>query len=172
MGAGFGSPRINHIIAAGRAVMTQSGKRRWVAAGLCAIAGAGIGAHRSAVASGPQQGAGVGGGAPVTDVAALGNDESPQGCPGIPPCEELLRFKARCRLRVIGLLIVKVKLVPPDPGPGPQKNVLIGVNGQPFCVPFNGRLAKLVLENRVGQQFCEVLDPPNCFRPIIVDCGL
>ncbi|MCC7291615.1 MAG: hypothetical protein IT449_06105 [Phycisphaerales bacterium] len=152
--------------------MLHSGKLRVVSGVLCVIVGAGLGAYRSAAASGPPRGGGSVSGVPVTDAAALGGEESPQGCPGIPPCEELLRFKARCRLRVIGLLIVKVKLVPPDPGPGPQMNVLIGVNGQPFCVPFNGRRAKLVLENRVGQQFCEVLDPPNCFRPIIVDCGL
>ncbi len=152
--------------------MTTSWKLRVIAGLSVVIVCVGVRSYGSCMSWDPPRGGGGGEPASALDAAAVGGDRSPQGCPGIPPCEELLRFKARCRLRVIGLLIVKVKLVPPDPGPGPQKNVLIGVNGQPFCVPFNGRLAKLVLENRVGQQFCEVLDPPNCFRPIIVDCGL
>ncbi|MCG3129839.1 MAG: hypothetical protein FLDDKLPJ_00574 [Phycisphaerae bacterium] len=96
--------------------------------------------------------------------------QEPAGCPLIPPCEQLTGFKAKCRLGVLGRLIVKVKLVPP--GPGPDLSVLFGVNGQPFCTPFNRRnVAKLKLDNRVGPQFCEVLDPPRCFAPIQVDCG-
>lgn len=96
--------------------------------------------------------------------------QEPAGCPLIPPCEQLTGFKAKCRLGVLGRLIVKVKLVPP--GPGPDLSVLFGVNGQPFCTPFNRRIvAKLKLDNRVGPQFCEVLDPPRCFAPIQVDCG-
>lgn len=90
----------------------------------------------------------------------------PVGCTPIPPCEALTKFKARCRVGIVGRLIIKVKLEPPIG----ELNVLIGVNGQPFCVPFRRNTAKLVLDGRVGQQVCEVLIPPNCFNPIIVDC--
>jgi len=107
------------------------------------------------------------GGDPMEGSGSWFDEPSPAGCPNIPPCEALKKFKARCRLGIVGRLIVKVRLNPPIV----QENVLIGVDRIPFCVPFEGRVAKLVLQDQVGLHICEVLDPPECFQPKQVDCG-
>ena len=91
-------------------------------------------------------------------------------CPNIVPCEELKKFKVRCKKKDkpgVFKVVVKRRRVWPSPQ---EANVLIAVNGEEYCLPFKGKKAKLK-ERRTGEQYVEMLDPPDCFDPVIVDCG-
>ncbi len=96
-------------------------------------------------------------------------------CENIELCENIRRFKAKCRhtdaRRSRFKLAVTRRIVAPHPRVA--RNVLVAVDGEQTCLEFEPNGKKVTLKRRglEGNVLAELLLPPNCKSPIMVNCG-